>query len=146
VNTTLNSWAELLLNNSHVDLLFISIFVLFLSFILLRLQRLISFERQRREENERQLLNALQRITQIEDSTIAPPVAVAAAPPEIDHAELKTRLQTPVSNGNAPSKYRHVASLAQQGMSDGQIAEVLNLSEVEVRQLVTLASIAVRND
>lgn len=141
---TLHSLVDFLLNDPYLDLLIISTLMLFFAVALLRIQRQLSFERQLREESNRQLLNALQRITHLEDmvpsdSTTASPVEYAINP-----EELKNRLQSPAGTGNAPDKYRHVAALAQQGMSVTQIAEVLNLSVPEAQQLVVLARIAQR--
>lgn len=155
---TLYSWAEYLFNNADVELLITSTLMLLFTLALVWIRRTILFERRRRKETERQLLNALQRITQLEDMVVASGASstpIAENVPrhheyevgrEVGHDELKARLQTPVPGGNAPDKYRHVASMAQQGMSVAQISEVLNLSEVEVNQLVALARIAVHND
>lgn len=137
-------WAERLLNYTHLDLLIISTLMLIFALSLLRIRRQLAFERRLREETNRQLLNALQRITTLEDLAPSEGRAPAAVEYEIDPADLKTRLQSPARTGNPPDKYRHVAALAQQGMSVTQIAEVLNLSVPEVQQLVVLARIAQR--
>ncbi|MCD6526706.1 MAG: hypothetical protein J7K75_06935 [Desulfuromonas sp.] len=142
---TLHTLIDSLFNFTQLPLLLVSVMMLLFAVSLLRQQRRIRFEIQRREEADRQLLNALQRITKLEDSLDPSSSQSSTFERSLDHAELKSRLQTPVTSGNAPDKYRHVASLAQQGMSDQQIAEVLNISVPEATQLVSLSRIA-RND
>ncbi len=145
VTNVLHSWVDYLLNFTHLDLLIISTLMLLFALALLRMQRQLAFDRQLREETNRQLLNALQRITYLEDTRPNDVVKPATVEYEINPEELKSRLQSPAGSGNAPDKYRHVASLAQQGMTVTQIAEVLNLSVPEVQQLVVLARIAQRS-
>jgi len=138
----LHNWVDYLLAYTHLELLIISALMLIFAAALMRIRRQLTFERQLREETNRQLLNALQRITHLEDTLsddgVTPPTNEYAINPD----ELKNRLQSPAGTGNAPDKYRHVASLAQQGMSVTQIAEVLNISVPETQQLVALARIA----
>lgn len=146
VADTVRNWGNYLASYPHLDLLIISTLMLIFALALSRIRRQLARERQLREETNRQLLNALQRITQLED--IVTNESAAAAPAgeyAINPQELKSRLQAPVSSGSAPDKYRHVAALAQQGMSVEQIAEVLNLSVPEAQQLVVLARIAQRS-
>lgn len=131
-----------LFNFSQLPLLLMSLMVFLFAVCLLRMQRRLRFESQRREESDRQLLNALQRITKLEDQLEQSPRAAASFDQSLDEAELKSRLQAPVAAGNAPDKYRHVASLAEQGMSIQQIAEVLHISLPEATQLVSLSRIA----
>lgn len=143
---TLHNWIDKLFGLAHLELLFISVLIGLFAIALLRVQVQIRFERQRREESDRQLLNALQRITHLEDRPTAPTQAAHRFENDLNHAELKNRLQAPASLGNAPDKYRHVASLADQGMSVEQIAEVLNISLPEANQLVSLARLAPRQN
>ncbi len=129
----------------QLDLMITALLMLLFAIILLRMRRQLQRERRRRKEIDKQLLNALQRITRLEDqldSLATAPSAAAAKETAITSAELKTRLQTPNSGGSAPDKYRHVAALAAQGMSTEQIAEVLKISLPEANQLVSLARIA----
>ncbi|OQY25721.1 MAG: hypothetical protein B6I37_00280 [Desulfobacteraceae bacterium 4572_35.2] len=143
---TLHVWIDKLFSFAQLELLIVSVLIGMFAIALLRIQYQIRFERQRREESDRQLLNALQRITHLED---LPTLAVQSSPhfeQDLNHAELKNRLQAPASLGNAPGKYRHVASLADQGMAVEQIAEVLNISLPEANQLVSLARLAPRHN
>lgn len=142
VQQTLHSLIDSLFNFPHLQLLLVSAMMVLFAVCLLRLQRRVSFEIQRREEADRQLLNALQRVTKLEDGIEPSSPQSANFERTLDHAELKSRLQTPITSGNAPDKYRHVASLAEQGMSVQQIAEVLHISLPEATQLVSLARIA----
>lgn len=143
-------WADKFFAFAQLDLLIVSILIGLFGFALLRVQRQVRFECRRREESDRQLLNALQRITHLEDLTTTTSAANTPAHVpsrfghDLNHAELKTRLQSPLPTGNAPDKYRHVASLAAQGMSVEQIAEVLNISLPEANQLVSLSRLAQR--
>lgn len=139
---TLHQFIDHLFRFSQFPLLLMSLMVLLFSVCLLRMQRSLRFEVQRREESDRQLLNALQRVTKLEDQLEQSPRAAVNFDQSLDEAELKSRLQAPVSAGNAPNKYRHVASLAEQGMSVQQIAEVLHISLPEATQLVSLSRIA----
>lgn len=142
-----SSWFEKVLHYAHVDLLIMSALMLVFIVALLHVYCNIAFERQRREEMDRQLLNALQRIKCLEDHPRSqPPASPVNFAHDLNHAELKNRLQAPASSGSAPDKYRHIASLVQQGMSVAQIADVLNLSLPEAHQLVALARIANRVD
>lgn len=68
---------------------------------------------------------------------------------DIDDAELTTRLQQPRLSAQysrdvieAPERYQYVRSLAESGMSAGDIAEVLNISPQEAEQLVKLSKLA----
>lgn len=143
---TLHGWIDKLFSFAQLDLLIMSVLIGLFTLALIRLQYQMRFERQRREEIDRQLLNALQRITHLED---LPTLAVQSPPhfeQDLNHAELKNRLQAPASLGNAPDKYRHVASLADQGMPVEQIAEVLNISLPEANQLVSLSRLAPRHN
>ncbi len=146
VQQTLLGWADYLVHNTKLELLIISVLMVIFAAALFGVQRRIAFERQRREESDRQLLNALQRITHLEDNPPAASTATTGFADELNHADLKTRLQAPATTGNAPDKYRHVASLSEQGMSVAQIAEVLHLSLPEANQLVSLSRIAARRE
>ncbi len=143
---TFHIWIDTLFSFAQLELLIVSVLIGLFAVALLRVQYQVRFERQRREESDRQLLNALQRITHLED---LPTLAVQSPPRfehDLNHAELKNRLQAPASLGNAPDKYRHVASLADQGMAVEQIAEVLNISLPEANQLVSLSRLAPRHN
>lgn len=63
--------------------------------------------------------------------------------PGINKAEIKSRLRRP-NSGSAPmpEKYRHVSSMVARGMSEEEIANILQLSIHEVRQLTSLVNLA----
>lgn len=143
---TLHNLIDKLFGIAHLELLIVSVLIGMFAIALLRIQVQIRFERQRREESDRQLLNALQRITHLEDLPTVPTQRAPQFEHDLNHAELKNRLQAPASLGNAPDKYRHIASLADQGMSVEQIAEVLNISLPEANQLVSLSRLAPRQN
>lgn len=143
---TLHSWIDKLFSFAQLELLIVSVLIGMFAIALLRVQYQVRFERQRREESDRQLLNALQRITHLEDLPTLAPQAPLRFEQDLNHAELKNRLQAPASLGKAPDKYRHIASLADQGMSVEQIAEVLNISLPEANQLVSLSRLAPRHN
>lgn len=143
---TLHNWIDSLFAYAQPELLVMSVIIGLFTLALLRLQYQMRFERQRREETDRQLLNALQRITHLEDEPAGQDLRPTHFEQDLNHAELKNRLQAPATQGNAPDKYRHVASLAQQGMAVEQIAEVLNISLPEANQLVSLSRLAPKHD
>ena len=143
---TLHNWIDNLFSLAQPDLLVVTVIIGLFTLALLRLQYQMRFERQRREETDRQLLNALQRITHLEDAPSGLEQRSNHFEHDLNHAELKNRLQAPASLGNAPDKYRHVASLAQQGMAVEQIAEVLNISLPEANQLVSLSRLAPKHE
>ena len=138
---TLHSAIDALFNFPQLQLVFICFMMLVFAVAVWRMQRRINEDIRRREEGDRQLLNALQRITRLEDQLANSP-ATATFERTLDHADLKNRLQAPVTSGNAPNKYRHVSALAEQGMTEQQIAEVLNISVAEASQLISLSRIA----
>ena len=144
MNEVVLGWADRFFGFAQLDLLIISILIGMFAVALLRVQRLVRIECRRREESDRQLHNALQRITHLEDLPTSTPSVVPAFERDLNQAELKNRLQSPAPSGNTPDKYRHIASLAAQGMSVEQIAEVLNISLPEANQLVTLSRLAQR--
>jgi hypothetical protein len=47
-----------------------------------------------------------------------------------------------LGGGQAPERYRHVATLADKGLGPDEIAEVLQVSPAEAQQLVKLAEVA----
>lgn len=143
---TLHNWVDELFNYAQPELLIMSVIIGLFTLALLRLQYQMRFERQRREETDRQLLNALQRITHLEDMPASPEQRSSNFEHDLNHAELKNRLQAPASLGNAPDKYRHIALLAEQGMAVEQISEVLNISIPEAHQLVSLSRLAPKHD
>ncbi|EAT15826.1 hypothetical protein [Desulfuromonas acetoxidans] len=141
---TLHNIIDMLFNLPHLQLIFVSFMMLVFGLAVWRLQRRVHDETRRREEADRQLLNALQRLTRLEDQ-----IEQGGSGKErnfersLDHAELKNRLQTPpATSGNPPNKYRHVAALAEQGMDEKQIADVLHISIAEASQLISLSRIA----
>ncbi|MEA3466152.1 MAG: hypothetical protein U9R29_09150 [Thermodesulfobacteriota bacterium] len=137
-------WTDKVFDFAQLDLLIISLLIGIFAVALLRVQRQVRIECRRREESDRQLHNALQRITHLEDHSTTTPSPAPTFDHDLNQAELKNRLQSPAPSGNTPDKYRHVASLAAQGMSVDQIAEVLNISLPEANQLVTLSRLAQR--
>ena len=140
---TLHNMIDVLFNVPHLQLLFVSFMMLVFALAVWRLQRRVGDETRRREEADRQLLNALQRLTRLEDQIENAAPQKGGFERSLDHAELKNRLQAPpVSSGNPPNKYRHVAALAEQGMDEKQIAEVLHISVAEASQLISLSRIA----
>jgi len=76
----------------------------------------------------------------------APKDAAAAAPSvSAEEAEaMRERLHGGNSHGDgqAPERYRHVATLADKGLGPDEIAEVLQVSSAEAQQLVKLAEVA----
>lgn len=142
VKETAHLWLDALLDFEQLPLLITAVLIGLGALALRRMQCQLQFERARREESDRQLLNALQRITHLEDRPASSAPAVPAFEQTLNHAELKTRLQAPALNGSAPNKYRHVAVLAAQGMAVEQIAEVLHISLPEARQLISLSRLA----
>ena len=140
---TLHNIIDALFNLPHLQLIFVSFMMLVFGLAVWRLQQRVHDETRRREEADRQLLNALQRLTRLEDQIDSGSSNNRDFERSLDHAELKNRLQTPpVTSGNPPNKYRHVAALAEQGMDEKQIAEVLHISVAEASQLISLSRIA----
>lgn len=96
---------------------------------------------QRFHELQVELAAALERVEVLEARVSAPagePRRVFVA--NLEEAQVKARLE--VSGGQAPEKYRYVASMAARGMSPSEIAEVLKISPREAEQLVSLARVA----
>jgi len=116
--------------------------VLCMGLILRRLNKRLQRVQERLNESERQLNHALQRINRLEDHQMR-----AHSPQEMPRAsmpqeDLVSRLQSAPRSGDAPNRYRHVASLAQQGMDAEQIAEILHISVAEASQLMSLSRLA----
>ena len=73
------------------------------------------------------------------------PVADAAPSVSPEEAEaMRERLHggNSLGEGQAPERYRHVATLADKGMGPEEVAEVLQVSPAEAQQLVKLAEVA----
>lgn len=116
--------------------------VLCMGLILRRLNKRFQRALERLDESERQLNHVLQRINRLEDHQMR-----AHSPQEMPRAsmpqeDLVSRLQSAPRSGDAPNRYRHVASLAQQGMEAEQIAEILHISVSEASQLMSLSRLA----
>ncbi|MFO7831294.1 MAG: hypothetical protein R6V18_04860 [Desulfuromonadaceae bacterium] len=121
----------------------LSFMLLCMGLILRRLNKRLHRAKERLDESERQLNHALQRINRLEDHQMrshAPPQEMPRA--EVPQEDLVSRLQSAPRSGDAPNRYRHVASLAQQGMDAEQIAEILHISTAEASQLMSLSRIA----
>lgn len=66
--------------------------------------------------------------------------------PPADEAQMRERLQQgSVASGEAPERYRHVATLMDKGLAAEEIAQVLQISETEAQQLVKLAEVGRKN-
>jgi DNA-binding NarL/FixJ family response regulator len=120
----------------------LSFMVLCMGLILRRLNKRLQRAQERLDESERQLNHALQRINRLEDHQMR-----AHTPQEMPRAsmpqeDLVSRLQSAPRSGDAPNRYRHVASLAKQGMDAEQIAEILHISVAEASQLMSLSRLA----
>lgn len=73
------------------------------------------------------------------------PVADATASVSTEEAEaMRERLHggNSLGGGQAPERYRHVATLADKGLGAEEIADVLQVSPSEAQQLVKLAEVA----
>ncbi|MDO3378056.1 hypothetical protein [Geoalkalibacter halelectricus] len=67
--------------------------------------------------------------------------APTAAPTPVDEEQIRARLQQAGCGGEAPERYRHVATLADKGLAPEEIARVLQVSAMEAEQLVRLAEV-----
>ncbi len=72
------------------------------------------------------------------------PAAEAAPGPPADEDELREALRGGRSDGRPPERYRQLAQLADKGLPPEEIAEVLQVSPNEARQLVALSRVAGR--
>ena len=63
-----------------------------------------------------------------------------------DEDELRQRLRQGRSDGRPPERYRQLAQLADKGLPPEEIAEVLQVSPDEARQLVKLSQVAGRQE
>ena len=116
--------------------------LLCMGLILRRLNKRLQRVQERLDESERQLNHALQRINRLEDHQMRPHVPQEMPRASIPQEDLVSRLQSAPRSGDAPNRYRHVASLAQQGMDAEQIAEILHISTAEASQLMSLSRLA----
>jgi len=122
--------------------------LLCMALILRALRRRMQTLEDRRLEMEQQVSHALQRINKLEEQQLRAHTAVqrigipSAVVPE---EELLSRLQSRPRSGDAPSRYRHVAALAHQGMDAEHIAEILQISVAETSQLMSLTRLAQRD-
>jgi hypothetical protein len=65
---------------------------------------------------------------------------------QLDKDELKTRFQTVAANkSEVPEKYRHVAQLERSGFGVKEIAEILDISQNEAGQILSLSRISNNN-
>ncbi|MDD2558045.1 MAG: hypothetical protein RBR43_03890 [Desulfuromonadaceae bacterium] len=136
------------LGSIDVGTLLLSLMILCMALILRGLRRHMQRHEARRLELEQQLNHALQRINRLEEQQMrAHPVAQRTGMPSaaVPEEELISRLQSRPRAGDAPSRYRHVAALAQQGMDAAQIAEILHISVAETSQLMSLIRLAQNN-
>ena len=120
----------------------LSTMVLLMALILRRLNRHLAMAKERMLETDRQLNHVLHRINRLEECQMRGSATLDLPRAEAPKDELVTRLQTAPLSGDTPSRYRHVASLAQQGMDAEQIAEILNISVAEASQLMSLSRLA----
>ena len=134
-----------LFHNGQFSLLLLALCALLLALILQRQRRQLNRQRQRLKELDKQLTNALQRITRLEDLQDNTPPPRADFERHLQQADLKSRLQQPQPAGNPPDKYRHVIALAAQGLDAEAIAEVLQIAPAEASQLLTLARLRQRD-
>ncbi|MBN2644241.1 MAG: hypothetical protein JXR59_02060 [Desulfuromonadaceae bacterium] len=133
--------AVALLTSARGELLLCSLLVLLLGLVILRQQRRLKETTRALSDLDKQLVNALHRITRLEDCQMqgGQPLRPEVSLPRED---LKSRLQAPVSTGEPPNRYRHVAALSQQGMNAEQISDVLHISVAEATQLMSLCRLA----
>ncbi len=122
--------------------------VLCIALILRGLRRRMQMLEDRWQELEQQSKHIFQRINKLEEQqlhvhTAAQRVGMPSA--EVPEEELISRLQSRPRSGDAPSRYRHVAALAQQGMDAEHIAEILQISVAETSQLMSLVRLAQNN-
>ncbi|HKK00706.1 MAG TPA: hypothetical protein VJ955_00945 [Desulfuromonadales bacterium] len=82
-----------------------------------------------------------ERLAGLEEHPVAAPPEPKVFKASLDEARIKARLEV-TGGGQAPEKYRYVASMAARGMSPAEIAEVLKISPREADQLVRLAQVA----
>ncbi|MDY0212111.1 MAG: hypothetical protein RBR06_03830 [Desulfuromonadaceae bacterium] len=133
------------LGSIDVVTLLLSFMILCMALILRGIRRRMQTLEDRRLELEQQLNHALQRINRLEEQqlrarTVAPRTGMPSAmAPEED---LLSRLQSRPCAGDTPSRYRHVAALALQGMEAEHIAEILQISVAETSQLMSLVRLA----
>ncbi len=128
--------------------LLLSFMILCMALILRGHRRRMQALADRRMELEQQLNHAFQRINKLEEQQMFAHSAVQRT--EMPRAivpedELLSRLQSRPRSGDAPSRYRHVAALAQQGLSAEHIAEILHISVAETSQLMSLTRLAQNN-
>ncbi|MFN2257966.1 MAG: hypothetical protein ABR516_05760 [Desulfuromonadaceae bacterium] len=117
--------------------------LLCMGLILRRQNKRLLRSQERLDESERQLNHALQRINRLEDHQMRSHVPQQEMPrASMPQEDLVSRLQSAPRSGDAPNRYRHVASLAQQGMDAEQIAEILHISVAEASQLMSLSRLA----
>ncbi len=64
--------------------------------------------------------------------------------PVLDEKKMRKRLQRGAhgNSGEAPERYRHVATLADRGLEPEEIAQMLQVSTAEAQQLVKLSEVA----
>lgn len=116
--------------------------LLCMGLILRRLNKRLQRVQERLDESERQLNHTLQRINRLEDHQMRAHVPQEMPRASMPQEDLVSRLQSAPRSGDAPNRYRHVASLAHQGMDAEQIAEVLHISVAEASQLMSLSRLA----
>ncbi len=64
----------------------------------------------------------------------------------LDKTELKNRMETiPALKSTVPDKYRHVAQLERSGLGAREIAEILDVSQNEAEQMLSLARLSKRD-
>lgn len=69
------------------------------------------------------------------------PLFEASIPADLDD-ELSSRLQGATGGGEAPQRYRHVASLVERGLAADEISRILHISLSEAEQLIALSRVA----
>lgn len=62
---------------------------------------------------------------------------------QVDIEELKSRFEKiAVGNSQVPEKYRHVAQLERSGLGVKEISEILDVSQIEAEQMLSLARLS----